>query len=697
MRERISCTWQGRLLIVSLSLSAFLSLNCFKDPLTPVAPKWAVDLALPVASRTVTVGEMLDRDTSMLQNGPGNQLVLSGSASVRPMFVGDQIAIAPKEVTTQIRLGTVSVFLKPITAPVNISALPAGVIAIVPPLSMNCPGIASNSSVGGTLSFRSGDISLTLRNNLPVAIFPTSPVQIVDENGGVEASFDFGGAGIPANSSRTAYDSLADRTLTNSIGIQGLNFSTPGSGNVPVAIPADSLLVVTVATSNLRACGATIAGIPAQQLVENKAATFPLLDSTLVQELDVKRGALKFTFSNQVHLDIVLRFALQEFLRRVGGQFVPYEDSIALPAMGIGTYTLDLAGMRLRSQTGDLLRTVELIGSMEIPHTVAEEVSVRDTDKVLISMTPLGPLIADTVAAVLKPTWIDVNSVVAVNFGSNSKKFTGELIFPSASLVFTARSTIDYPVDVSLTLAARRSGGNDSVFLSMPAGQRRLQPGTTRIVFDDAQVGAFFSAFAGVFPDSLRVFGSILVNPPDVYNPSLAGVGSVGSNCSFSGSVDVKIPMRLSIVGGTYRDTVAFGGTDEDTSSGDPKGREQLKDVNSGTLFVNVQNTLPVTARITMYLLDRGGRTVLLTIPQTTGAIEVGGAAASDPGQTATPAQTTAVISLSGREVAQFIPAELVAYTVSFPGTPGGQPVTFKTTDYVHVKAWAQFSYQVNK
>ena len=67
----------ARITAIGLALGAF---QCINKPMEPVMPNWDVDLAAPVANRTYTLGELVEKDTTLLTVSPGGtQLMLKTS------------------------------------------------------------------------------------------------------------------------------------------------------------------------------------------------------------------------------------------------------------------------------------------------------------------------------------------------------------------------------------------------------------------------------------------------------------------------------------------------------------------------------------------------------------------------------------------------------------------------------------------
>ena len=169
-----------------------------------------------------------------------------------------------------------------------------------------------------------------------------NPLRLIDPLGDTVATFAFNPPTILPNSSQTASDNLAGRVLRNIVRITGISLHTPGSRS-PVAIPFGTLFSARLTTSNLKARQAVFANIPPQRLSDNDTTHVTVDDSTLVRELHIRTGALNLAFTSRVNLDMVFKYRLPELLRRTGNSYVPYEDSLFLPANGNGSQVVNLA------------------------------------------------------------------------------------------------------------------------------------------------------------------------------------------------------------------------------------------------------------------------------------------------------------------------------------------------------------------
>ncbi len=656
-------------------------------------PSWDVNLTLPLAHRNYTLLELVQKDTSLLQVGTGGQIIYSMSATAPPTYIGDLVSIDPPDTTARVKFGTFVVTTPPLQTGLQIPWLPGGVTTPVPDTTLVFSDLIYNIPTFQTVTFESGTITLTLQNNMPVPLEVTSPIEVFDAQQRLVASFLFSPPTIAPFSSATSSDGLANRTTGNDIRVTGLAFHTPGSAT-PVQIPQGDLIVATLQTSNVRARQAVFAEIPPQRLASNDTAMLPLDDSTLVKEVRFRSGTLNFVFTSRVNLDILFKFRMNELQRLQGAAYIPYEDSIYLPARGTGSFSLNLSQYKIQSSDGDLVRSLRVISSIVIPSGSGAPVTVNDTDKVEITLSST-PLIVDTAVAVVKPTWVNVNTPIAVNFGELPTRFSGQLSIPAATLGLATTVNFGFPMDLNVSIGARRYPSGDWVYLQIPASQKRIQPGANAVVFNESEVGYFLSQFSSQFPDSLYILGHVLVNPPELYNPTIAGAASVSRNSSFAGSIDLEIPLMLGIVDGVYKDTLAIGDTTGDGTTDYSVNKSRLRDVNFGRVFIEVQNGMPMQVGVNVNLLNRN-RQPLLSIPQNGQSVGVLAAPVDADGNVTIAARSVSTFELSASDVRQFDPTEFLTFALSLATTPGSPAVRFRTSDFIRVRIWSTFSYRVN-
>jgi hypothetical protein len=663
-------------------------------------PSWDVQLTMPLVNRTYTIAQVVEKDTSLIRVGAGNQIVIAVDADVKPVFVGDNLSFMPRSAIARMRVGIFNVTMQPIITAVVIPGLPPGVMMPIRDTTIVVPAIQDTITTFESATLVDGIISISLRNNLPVPVDVTGPFYLVDDVNNVIAVFEYYPSTIPANSSRVAQDNLGSKTIGstqvagNYVTVTGLTMHVHGSAT-PVQIPYGDMLVATITTTGLRASRAVNVFLPSQRLVNSDSSNLPLTDSTLIQEIRIKSGGLALTMRNGIGLAMYFRYRFTELFRRVGNAYVAYEDSVYLPSGASTSQAVDVAGCVIRSSSNSLLSSLQAVSTVIIPIPANQGISVCDTDNVRLTVDPSAPVVIDSVTGVVRPTWISVNSVVPLGLKRISSKLQANITLQSASLVIGTESGVGFPLDAFLQVAGGRANA-DSVVMQVPASQRRVLPGEGSIAFDQAEVGRFISQFSGHLPDSLRMTGYALVNPNDVYNPTLAGVGRVGSHSNLSGTMQLQIPLTLGLTSGTYADTLVLGDTSGSGHKDFIPDKSKLQNVNAGHLYLEISNNTGLQVDVGLRLMD-SSKHVLFSLPRVGQLIRVGAGIVDGSGVVVNPTRSTIVIDLSGDEVRQFAPANFAAYSLSFVTSPGSATVKLRTTDGVGLRIWSDLSYRVNR
>ncbi len=670
----------ARVTAIGLALGAF---QCINKPMDPVLPNWDVDLAAPVANRTYTLGEIVAKDTTLLAVSPGGtQLMLKTSVASDPTLVGDRISLDGFNTSFTSTLGAFAVEGGQMRLNVSIPGFATGQKTIIPPLpATDIPAVTGDLPVIESVYLESGTVALRIQNRMPVALRIESPITARNEGGAAIASFDFGTSVIATGDSRTATASVAGQTILKKIRLESIRISTPGSGLSVVTIP-DTMLLAEITPANLVATSATVTNIAAQHM--SVARDLPLSGETLIRDVWVNRGTLRMHFTSSVGMQTSLHLRLPELLRANGTVFdqlltIGPRDSVDL--------NIDLARYRLHSQTGGFLRSLRAECTADIAPASGSAVTVRSTDYVAARVTSTS-VVADSAVAAIQPTVIAIDETIGLNLGSISTKFHGKINLPAASMVFTPRTSINVPMELNLRFEARDKKGTVSSSLEVPVTKGTL--GTSPIDFATGDVGAFLSSLSGTLPDSLRVVGSVVINP----DHDTTTVTGIGRNCAFAADVALTVPMSLSIVGGAFSDTLVMGDTTGDGRADKRIDEKTLADMNSGQLHVEIDNGTPLALKVKFGLMDRLRKT-LLSVPQTEGdSIAINGGVVMN-GDVYASSRSTFTINLGNTDIRQFNIADLVKVDLAL-ATSGTGAVNFRTTDQVHVRVWTQFSYKVN-
>ncbi len=669
----------ARITAIGLALGAF---QCINKPMDPVMPNWDVDLAAPVANRTYTLGELVEKDTTILSVSPGGtQLMLKTSVKSDPTLVGDRISLDGFNTSFSSTLGAFAVEGGQMRLNVSIPGFASGQQTIIPPIpATDIPSVSGDLPFIESVLLESGNVSVRIQNRMPVAMRIESPIVARNEGGAAIATFDFGTSLIASGDSRTATASVAGKTVLKKIQLESIRISSPGSGLSVVTIP-DTMLLAEITPASLVATAATVTNLSAQHL--SATQDVPLTGESLVRDVWINRGTLSMRFVSSLDMQTSLRLHLPELLRPNGSAF---DQVLNIAPRDSALLTIDLGRYRLHSQTGGFLRSLRAECTADVAPAAGTSVTVRSTDQISARITSTQ-VVADSAVAAIQPTVIAIDETIGLNLGEISRKFSGRINIPAAQMVFTPRTSIAVPMALNLRFEARDTKGAVSS-LDVPVTKGAL--GATPIAFAAGDVGAFMSSLTGTLPDSLRVVGSIVINPD--YDTTVAT--SIGRNCSFAADVDLAVPMSLSLSGGAFSDTLVLGDTTGDGNADKRIDEKTLADMNSGQLHVEIDNGTPLALKVKFGLMDRLRKTLLL-VPQTEGdSIAINGGVVMN-GDVYASSRSTFTINLSNIDIRQFNVADLVKVDLAL-ATSGTGAVNFRTTDKVHVRVWTQFSYRVN-
>jgi hypothetical protein len=655
--------------------------GCMSKPQDPMAPRWDVGLSMPVANKSYTMAEIVEKDSSILSVQPGGTLLMyKTSLRTDRSYVGDLLSLDPLHVSAQATLGSFALGGATVAIPVVIPGATSGFP--IPP----APSITLDSA-SGTIPgiqqalLKSGTATLTVRNTYPAPLTFLDPVNIKNTFGTIVGSFVFSPSTVPAGGQISASVNLTEKLVTSSMELTNMRVSTTGSGGQNVQ-PGNALNA-TIVVGNLVAHNAVFTQIPPQILVNNDTTALALQDSTLFKEVRIHSGSLAIHFASHVDVNMFFRYRLIEVLRQ-GGQ--TYVDSVLLGPGSTQDKNINLAGFTMRSTDGDYLHDIHVVSTVNMYQgSNGVPVQITEADSVGVSVQS-STLVADSVVAAIKPTSIQVYKSVALNLGDLTGRFKGQLNIPAANLRFTPETDIQTPMQLNLMFEAVNKQGQRIATLPVPS----KSGGTGReiIDFSPQDVGAFLSQISGALPDSIRVVGSVILNQ----NYDLSQPIGLGRNSSFGGSLDFGIPMNLAIQNGSLVDTTTVADTTGDGQSDSRIDSKTLDNARTGRLHVEFENGLPLEARLKVRFLNRQ-RQQLLMIPQAAGdSITVlGGVVAG--GDVQLPTLSQLMIELSGAEMKTFNDIDLAIIGLSF-STPAGI-VNFRSTDKVHLRMWVEVIEQV--
>jgi hypothetical protein len=660
-------------------LWATLLWGCFTKPIEPVAPRWEVALTAPITVKRYTLEDLVAKDTSALEIGAGGQVVFHSRAQTPPSALGNIFSLAPFDTTAHPTLGPLSIgALSPISLPLSIPGATAG--DSLPPLTrFSLPPITVSTTQFEVAQVKSGTVTLSLRNDLPVPLTLDSVVTLRDSTGSVIASLVFSPAQIPAGAEGTSSVDLSGKSVPGKFLLCNVSISEGGVSR----LPSGDLLVATISSDDLMVSSVVLSMIPPQVLLDNSTFSVEFRDSSRIREASIQSGQITLNVQSEVGMNMFFRARFGELWTSSGSALV---DSFYLPARATIQRTISLAGLTLRSADGSFVRGLDVVSTADLYEgSAGRPLSVSERDSLLVHVSS-SAITVDSVVGAIKPASVEIDQEVAIKLGEAASKFRGQFVIPAANLIFTPEAQTGIPMQLDLKLQARDQSGR---LVELPVPPLKTAGPLEPIVFPSGEVGDFLTRVSGKLPDTLALVGTVLLNP----DYDTVTVGSVGARTIFSGLVDFSVPLTLRIAGGGFADTLALGDTTGDGNSDYAANADFFDKVNAGTVHFELENDFPLGVKLVLHFLDHERR-LLLVLPQTSGDSLVLQAAVVSGGEVVSPGRTVRTISLSEPEVRLFAQAQFVRYGISLE-TPGADPVNFRASDALEMRVWSEFTYEV--
>lgn len=683
------------LLLFGIPFFIFLS-GCFEKPSEPVLPTWDVDLTVPILDKTFTLGELVEKDTTYLKVGAGNQIYYSTSEKLDATKIGDNLKISDISTSASTKLGnfeiknpgTISASIKAYDIFPSIpSNLPPGNY-IVP---SNAPGQTVTTNFTAFDNFQqvtidSGVIKVTVNNGLPVPLqFPnglaiynsndlTTPILTLFEN-----------TTINANSELTATADLAGKTLLANLSLK-VTVLSPGSGGQQVYLDVNQMFVTVSASLENLSIASASAKIPSQTEPVVISDSFVLEPNEpqpdLINEVNFKSGSMKIKVVNGIDLGLNGSITLYNFVRKSDNTplQIPLNIGRKNSASNTLTFNLNLADYKL---VGNLTNTVDYKVEVRTEDTGNEYRTVSKNDGLSAEIT-LQNIVIESISGKAKPREIsfEEQKIDLAGLKDYREKFKGSIKFDDIQVEINLVKTAQFTFDLNLKIKGvnTRTGKVDSI--EIPLAQRRFSGSTHRIVLNksNSNIVNFINSFASQeLPEYLIVSGSVFLNPN--YE-----VGRVSSSDSVYGSVSVSFPASVGISNAVFEDTSEVNELSDES-------KKEIDKTNYGKLFVEIENGLGVDVRFRAKIL---GVTMdsLLSIPKDNDFMINPAPVGSDGFSTGTTRYVN-VIELNRDEIQKFKDMKFVRSFISIATANNGGIVKFRTTDSLKVKIYGRVNYRV--
>ena len=669
------------LIPVFTTLVFFVGLSfvgCFEKPLSPVAPEWDVTVNVPLINRIYTVDQILEKDATLLRNDPSGLLIYSKSQEFSAISVGGELKVDPTSENYQFHLGAFSV--KSPSSQIRSVSIGEMNPSLGAQQGNRIPVQPFNFSLSGQAfppisefqqaSIVSGDVTVTFINRLELPLDNIS-LRVQSQLGEI-AQFSHPNTILPNDSAKQTF-SLANQTVGNTI---SFSFSGryPGSEGT-VHIDTSSSTFVRLDFSPDIQVSQAVAKLPSNTFTTS--GSFDLDDSTKVESGKIRTGSVAMVLNNPLPLAGEASLVISNVLRPNGS---PFTEVLTFPAQQQNVQAqFSLDGYSIQSPDGKLNYAVTTKTSDSGNNFVTLDSSISISGSVSTSEISF-----ERVQGRIKPTSVDVNVTRPMDLGDINRKFSGTTRFTQANMYLMVTTPGQFPFDLNATLIARNKTTGQTATLSLPSDQRRVSYPQTTITLSEtnSNVVSFLNSFSDRLPDEFSLSGSAL------FNPTYA-IGSISASDSVVIQLSVEIPLKVGIMNGLARDTTQVS-ISADT-------RKDIDRTNYGKVYFEVQNGLPSAVHISIELLDSQQRELLALPKASQPNLSVSGAQVDAQGKAILPASSTSYIELASDDVKRIQLTQFVGFSMAIETTGGGTvPVQFRTTDFIHLRAYSTLNYRAN-
>ncbi len=674
------------LLWLLLPVAIFLKYGCFDIPKDLVMPKWDVSLNVPIVNKGYTLWDAIKKDTSKLRYyrdaANSGLLYYSDLKQIDKITVGDNLNIGSFSANTAVQFGTIEI-ANP--QPVNSRLLPGDLGLTTgnpfPPIANQVVTKDFDQSQQFTkVVVQSGNLNFKVTNNFPDPIqivisrivirnIPENTI-IIDDNPGFV---------LDDGETEEKNYNLSNKTINGLIRIE-TTLSSGGSGGNPVIYNANSNLNFSAQVQNfvLDEVTAKIA-----ENTFNISDSYEFDDSTYVQSAVIDRGSLSITANSNIDVGLTATITIPSLKNSSGTQFSQMIN-LARKQKNVVVQIESLAGYTLSDPDtpGALVNRIKYSVNVISTATIDDRTILKTDD--ISAKLDISNLYFRSFTGKIKPTSLTVNeTTIDLSLGDvQDKLLVNQIDIDNPKIELKLRKS----TNVQLTFSGELIGRNNAHTAQLNIPSTTIGSGETSIILNSADVRNFIKSFSGKLPQTITVKGKGVVNPSYV-------VGTVTSADSVYGTANLEFPMKVSIQGGSFRDS----------SSVDIKQdqRNEMNKVKSGSLVLEVQNGIAFDASFSARLYDENNR-FLMNLPPNRAPndtlVHIQAAQVNVQGKVTSSTQSKINFSLNGEEITKLTQSKYLISRITFyTAGNNGIPVEFKTSDAINIKAYGSLNYTVEE
>ncbi len=607
-------------------LTILIFTSCFKEV---KKPNWNVDLTAPLLNASLSIDNILS--DSLISVGDDSLVSFVYEDEIFRFNLDSFISMPDTSYRyaaylDSIQLGTMTIVESVTLGDIITNAglglfITDGSSYTIPPLT----GLSSDdiiidaSEYFQTMTLTEGLLDITIENQLPIDI--TNLIfQMVNSDGGEVIVLDTFLI-IESGSSETKTVSLGGKTIKGNLIGQILNMDSPGS-NGDVLINYADALITSIKVYDLVPYQAT-AIFPTQNLLDKGDKIYFEINDIQLYEMDAREGILSIDAYNTIEDPVHFTYTLPGLT--IDGDTFSVSGIIDAASNGqasvlhmvhdVSGYHLDLRGAgpteRLYNQDlnnngvidEDTVNTVfvlALAGIDSTGHLIS--LSLQDSFIFESSLTELVPeygkgfLGKDTFpgSGNTRPGLFDKlnDANISLEDARLSLKVSNQIGLEAALYIDEITATNTHTLQ-SKTLQI--TGIDNPFSFAKPDDPFSIDvdvdPVIKTITLDNSNSNA--KELIEILPDVISHSIEFYLNPDNDYPPFCTGTDFIYYNSDMTANLNIEIPLSISASNIVLSDTIPIDIT-----------QESFENINSGSLFLVVDNGFPLTAKLSIYLLD---------------------------------------------------------------------------------------------
>jgi len=671
----------------------------------PTAPSWDVTFNLPIANKSYTLSDIIQKKSSLIRNYTSginkDILYYSNVKAINDINIKNQLKVDGTSQSVLNTLGLISIKDDAVSTLLGYSWLNPSFQAGNPATVPNAANLQINNTDFSlanqftSITINSGSLDISINNNFPYPVNLTiNSLLIINKNDGRIVYQSTPNITIPylTTMALATYQFPANTFVENNLQFIG-NVSISGNNTV-ITLPSYSIKL-TAKFSNLKLTQA-VAKIPEQDVLLNGNFTFDdsAVQPTKISKLVIDKGTLNGSVTNNSNIDAQAVITLNNFY--TPGNSILTKTLLIPHNQTVSVFTnLSLQGYSISNSVPTNIISYSV--SVKTIET-ANPTSVLSTDS-FSGLFNIGTIYLQQITGQLKPTSVNP-TLTSVAF--DVKDLQNKVQFQQINLNSTkiqlkvhinnilSGTQFKFGIDQNISwIKAKNSTESYSLPLnSATLDKTFITQSDSVISFNSTTMSTFFKQFTHL-PDSIIVYvGGTL-------NPNYETISITNQN-NISGSSNIEIPFNVGILGGQVTDSVSIDLSQDD--------RNKIKNLNSIASVIKIKNGIPVALSFRGKLYDENNKFLMNFPPKHTDQdtiINISGAKTDNNGNITTKIESTTNISLVSNqtisETTLLSNAKYLRIYLNINTTNGtnNQPVIFMTTNDLNIIVFGSTDYQV--